>query len=220
MLGALFGLFSKSFAKLNFEQITLFRLIPWHQLMKFKTIPWSVLVRMNGFTKENISAEDHSEAAAGTITLTMQSWGQIQERLNRVPPVPSHVSFALDAAYFCRSDPIRAIIMACAAWETALRTYLANIASKADPKYLARSRENKGIPCLWSYAKRAKGKKLFHDLEQDPYWSERAKRQRQCIDQLPNWRNKLLHQGELSIPKGAAEQAAVAVLDAIDWLFS
>ena len=74
-----------------------------------------------------------------------------------------HWNFALDAAYFCQSDPIRAVIMACAAWETALRYYLANVASLRDPAYLVASRGG-NLPRLLEFIKAVKGSDLFYDL--------------------------------------------------------
>ena len=43
--------------------------------------------------------------------------------------------------------------------------------------------------------------------------------QRECISQLPTLRNKLLHEGKAAIPEGAAVDATLAVLDAVEWLF-
>jgi hypothetical protein len=68
----------------------------------------------------------------------------------------------LDAAYFSESDPIRAVIMACAAWETALRYYLANVASVRDPAYLVASRGG-NLPRLHEFMKAAKGGDLFYE---------------------------------------------------------
>jgi hypothetical protein len=66
--------------------------------------------------------------------------------------------------------------------------------------------------------KAAKGGDLFHD-----YYGKGADahfdRQRECIRKLPTLRNKLLHEGKTAIPEGTALEAALAVLNAIEWLF-
>jgi hypothetical protein len=151
------------------------------------------------------------------IQISENAWKEAERRLSSHEEVPPQVSFALDAGYFAESDPIRAIIMACAAWETALRSYLANIASKRDPAYLVASLGG-NIPRLYAFMKAAKGGHLFHDRYGQGV-DAHLDRQRDCIDQLPKLRNKLLHEGRTAIPEGAALDAALAVLNAIDWLF-
>ncbi len=74
-----------------------------------------------------------------TIRITERAWKEAGRRLSAQERILPHVSFALDAAYFAKSDPIRAIVMACASWETALRYYLAKIAAGRDPAYLVAS---------------------------------------------------------------------------------
>src|SRR5260370_31303094 len=73
------------------------------------------------------------------IQLTEEWWAEAVDRLKRNQPVPVYTRFALDATYFADHDPTRGIIMACSAWETALRFYLAEVASKRDPPYLLAS---------------------------------------------------------------------------------
>jgi hypothetical protein len=62
--------------------------------------------------------------------MTERAWEDAEKRLATREEVLPHVSFALDAFYFAEGDPIRAVIMAHAAWETALRYYLTHIALK------------------------------------------------------------------------------------------
>jgi hypothetical protein len=151
------------------------------------------------------------------IQITENAWNAAARRLSSQEEVPPPISFASDAAYFAQSDPIRAVIMACAAWETALRYYLANVASKRGPAYPIAS-QGGNIPRLHAFMKAAKGGDLFHDRYghgSDAHFDY----ERDCIDQLPKLRNKLLHEGRTAIPEGAALDAALAVLNAIDWLF-
>jgi hypothetical protein len=63
------------------------------------------------------------------IQITDYAWKEAGRKLAAREPVPPSMSFALDAAYFAERDPLRAIIMACAAWETALRTFLVKTVS-------------------------------------------------------------------------------------------
>ena len=145
------------------------------------------------------------------IQITENAWNAAARRLSSQEEVAPPISFASDAAYFAQSDPIRAVIMACAAWETGLRWYLANVVP-------ARKLDDANIPRLREFMKAAKGGDLFHDCYghgSDAHFD----RQRDCIDQLPKLRNKLLHEGRTAIPEGAALDAALSVLDAIDWLF-
>jgi hypothetical protein len=67
-----------------------------------------------------------------------------------------------DATYFAEHDPTRGIIMACAAWELALRHYLADVAAKRDPAYLVAA-DSKSIPLLRKFAETAKGCALLQD---------------------------------------------------------
>jgi hypothetical protein len=152
-----------------------------------------------------------------TITITGECWKEARRRLAGRETVPPYISFALDAAYFSEGDPLRGIIMACAAWETALRHYLANVASLRDPAYLVAS-QGGNIPRLYEFAKAAKGGPLFYEsvgMGSD----ELYERERESIRRLPEWRNKLLHEGRTAIPQGTAGDAVIAVLNAIDWLF-
>ena len=147
------------------------------------------------------------------IQISENAWKDAAHKLAARQDVPPPVSFALDAAYFAQSDPIRAVIMACAAWETGLRWYLVNVV------HTGRSVRDANIPQLRELMKTAKGGDLFHD-----YYGKGAdvhfNRQRECIRKLPTLRNKLLHEGKTAIPEGAALEAALAVLNAIEWLFA
>jgi hypothetical protein len=146
------------------------------------------------------------------IQITEHAWNEAQRRLLARETVPPCVSFALDAAYFAECDPVRAVIMACAAWETALRSYLAlqKIAPVRDV-YYAKFRE------LYKWMRAAKGGELFYDYYgqgNDEHWDY----QRRTLSELPAIRNKLLHEGRASIPEGTAFDAVLAVLDAVEWL--
>src|SRR5260221_2936416 len=55
------------------------------------------------------------------IEITDRQWAAAVKRLGEGNPVPVYTRFALDAIYFAEHDPPRGIIMACAAWENALR---------------------------------------------------------------------------------------------------
>jgi hypothetical protein len=153
------------------------------------------------------------------IEITKDRWAAAVKRLSEGRPVPVYTRFALDAIYFAEHDPPRGIIMACAAWETALRYYLANVASRRDPVYLVASKGG-NIPRLYEFAKAARGGPLFYDwigkaraLERLALESFTAR-----IDKLAGIRNKLLHEGEASFGT-AASDSALAVLSAIEWLF-
>src|SRR2546425_12393973 len=71
-----------------------------------------------------------------SIGIFPDSWEEAVKKLAQDEGVPSYRSYAVDAIYFATSgDPVRAVIMACAAWETALRTYLSTVAAKKSPAY-------------------------------------------------------------------------------------
>ena len=153
-----------------------------------------------------------------SIRITQRAWKEAERRLTSNQPVLPHWSFALDAAYFSGSDPIRAVIMACAAWETALRYYLANVASVRDPAYLVASRGGANLPRLQEFMKVAKGGDLFyeqygHGLDS---WLDQ---QREYLRNLPTMRNKLLHEGRVVGKDIGAVDIVLAVLNAIEWLF-
>jgi hypothetical protein len=155
------------------------------------------------------------------IQVTDDWWADAVKRLGEGRPVPVYTRFALDAFYFAEHDPPRGIIMACAAWETALRCYLANVASKRDPAYLVAS-EAGNVPTLYESAKAARGGPLFYDIIDQAIGFERASFElyRKMMDDLRRQRNKLLHQGKMDFPEGAATDYALAVLAAIEWLFA
>src|SRR5260370_21547179 len=97
------------------------------------------------------------------IQLTDTWWTEAVNRLKRNYPVPVYTRFALDATYFAERDPTRGIIMACAAWETALRHYLANVAAKRDPAYVVAA-HSRSIPLLRRFAETPTGRALLPNL--------------------------------------------------------
>jgi len=140
------------------------------------------------------------------------AWADAARRLEKGISVPAYRSFALDAIYFeDAGDPLRAIVMACAAWETALRQYLETVASIRDPAYYVAS-SGQGIPRLYEFVKVARGGPLFYDQPE----MELA---RKTVEDLPQLRNKLLHRGQRDVIKDVALGCAVPVLNAIEWLF-
>ena len=155
------------------------------------------------------------------IQLTEEWWADAVKRIGERKSVPVYTRFALDAFYFAEHDPPRGIIMACAAWETALRYYLATEASKRDPAYLVASK-SLGIPRLYEFAKIARGGPLFYDWIENASNPERYVFEcyRKRMEELGGVRNKLLHKGEMKLPDMAATDHALAVLSAIEWLFA
>jgi hypothetical protein len=156
-----------------------------------------------------------------TIEITDERWAAAVKRLAGGQQVLVPTRFAMDAIYFAEHDPPRGIIMACAAWETALRYYLANVASKRDPAYLLASKLT-GIPRLYEFAKTARGGPLFYDSIDKATDFERLALEsyRQRMEKLGSVRNKLLHEGEMKLTEMAATDHALAVLSAIEWLFA
>jgi hypothetical protein len=108
--------------------------------------------------------------------------------------------------------------MACAAWETALRYYLANVASLRDPAYLVASRGG-NLPRLREFVKAAKGGDLFYD-QYGQGLDTFLDRQLEYMRDLPMFRNKLLHEGEAVSKDIGAVDIVLAVLNAIEWLFA
>ncbi len=166
---------------------------------------------------EGHEAQHSTLGASPTVSVTEKAWAEARNRLAKGEEVPAHVSFALDAAYFMQGDPVRAVIMACAAWEIALRFYLSNVAAKRDPAY-AIAADGIHLPTLCSFAEAARGGRLFYDRT-DPGSAEHVKRQREHLERLPRVRNKLIHRGERDIPEGETSDIVLSVLNAIDWLF-
>src|SRR5712692_11298272 len=154
------------------------------------------------------------------IQLTEEWWNEAVDRLKHNQPVPVYTRFALDAMYFAERDPTRGIIMACAAWETTLRHYLADVAAKVDPAYLVAA-DSRSIPLLRKFAETAKGCALLQDAidESSGVFKEHLEYARLMLNELPQLRNKLLHQGEMEVSTTNAAAAASAVLTAIDWFF-
>ncbi|MGA7783284.1 MAG: hypothetical protein WB997_01445 [Candidatus Acidiferrales bacterium] len=161
------------------------------------------------------------ERGSPVIQITDDWWADAVNRIGRGHVVPVYARFALDAFYFAQHDPPRGIIMAYAAWETALRYYLANEASKRDPAYLIASKGG-NIPKLYEFTQAARGGPLFYDLIDKATGLERASLEsfRHRMESLGRVRNKLLHEGEFKLPEMAATDHALAVLSAIDWLFA
>ena len=144
------------------------------------------------------------------IQITENAWNEAARKLSVGEETAPHVSFALDAVYFAESDPTRAIIMACAAWEIALRCYLANVESDSKIR-------NPRFPDLYRLMERARGGDLFYEYYgtgSDARWD----RERKCVRQLSTLRNELLHTGKAAITEGAAIDTVLSVLDAIEWL--
>lgn len=154
------------------------------------------------------------------IQLTDAWWTEAVDRLKRNQPVPVYTRFALDATYFAERDPTRGIIMACAAWETALRHYLAHVGAKRDPAYLVAA-DSRSIPLLRKFAETAKGCALLQDaIDQSiGFDKEKLEHARLMLNELPKLRNRLLHQGEMEVSTTNAIAAASAVLTAIEWFF-
>lgn len=154
------------------------------------------------------------------IELTDTWWTEAVDRLKRNHPVPVYTRFALDATYFSERDPTRGIIMACAAWETALRLYLVEV-GKRDPAYLVAADSIRSIPLLRRFAETAKGCALLQDVidQSTGYVKEHFEYARRMLNELPELRNKLLHKGEMEVSTTNATATASAVLTAIDWFF-
>jgi len=155
------------------------------------------------------------------IELTEEWWADAVKQIGEGKSVPVYTRFALDAFYFAEHDPPRGIIMACAAWETALRYYLATVASKRDPAYLVASKSG-NIPRLYEFAKAARGGPLFNDWIDKATGFERVGLESflTLMEKLGSVRNKLLHEGEMKLEEMAATDHALAVLSAIEWLFA
>lgn len=145
-----------------------------------------------------------------SIQIAYGVWDRVCERLERREEVPPYRSFLLDAFYFATSgDPIRAVIMACAAWETALRHYLSSISAFA--------RQAKGktkLSALRALAERAKGRTLLDGF--DGATREHLTGQ---ITGLTMLRNNLLHKGQKDLAKEDVVGMTLAVDAAIEWLF-
>jgi hypothetical protein len=161
---------------------------------------------------EGVSVRKIPLSSHPAIAITESAWNQAARKLLAREEVLPHLNLALDAGYFVLSDPIRAIIMACAAWETALRRFLSNVVPA--PKLRIAN-----LPKLREFMKAAKGGDLFYE-QYGQGSDEFLDRQRTRILELPNFRNKLLHEGKTPIPLGTAVDSVLTVLNAIEWLFS
>jgi hypothetical protein len=155
-----------------------------------------------------------TQTSRAAILIQEDSWMETVERLKKKHSVPVYTSFVLDAFYFAQADPLRSIIMACAAWETAMRQYLANVASAIDPAYKVASKGG-NIPNLSKYVRAAKRGDLFHTwlIPTLPQTNrEVLLSHRKLILKLPELRNKILHEGATGIQGETARLSAHAVL--------
>jgi len=160
---------------------------------------------------DGISIRSMPVRSHAAIQITESAWNEAARKLSAHEEIPPHISFALDAAYFADSDPIRSIIMACAAWEIALRSYLAKFESASKVRAAK-------FPDLYKLMKRARGGDLFYEYygaESAAHWD----RERKCVHQLSTLRNELIHTGKTATPQATAIDTVLAVLDAIEWLF-
>lgn len=162
-----------------------------------------------------------SQTSLPYILIRDDTWQKALERIKNRHSVPVYISFALDACHFAQTDPLRGVIMACAAWETAMRQYLTNVASAIDPAY-AVAAQGGNIPRLFAFVKAAKRASLFEDwIKESPErWRGGFENNRKLVFELPALRNRLLHEGNTAISGNVAVHSAHAVLSAIDWLFS
>lgn len=134
-----------------------------------------------------------------SIQITPGIWEHICERLARGDAVPAYRSFLLDAFYFATSgDPVRAVIMGCAAWEGALRQFLSSLGLTVSPHL--------HIPRLTRLTEQAKGRPIFD-------WADNP------VAKLITLRNDLLHQGKKDLVKEDIVGMILAVDAAIMWIF-
>jgi hypothetical protein len=133
-----------------------------------------------------------------TIGVGPGVWDRVCERLARGEDVPAHRDFLLDAYYFAISgDPLRAVVMACSAWETALRRFL------LDSGVRVSKRTN--LVELRGRAETTKGTFLIK-----PFTEALAK--------LTKTRNKLLHEGGKDLAREDVVEMILVVDEAILWL--
>src|SRR6267154_146608 len=197
--------------------VFMYPVVPTHEIADN---PLVSLCRVDWTFDGNPLVQSMARRGPPAIQLTDTWWIEAVNRLKGNQPVPVYTRFALDATYFAQRDPTRGIIMACAAWETTLRHYLASVAAKRDPAYLIAA-DSRGIGLLRKFAEAAKGCALLQDaIDQS---TGRAKEHfeyaRRMLNDLPKLRNKLLHEGEMEVTETNAVAAASAVLTAIDWFF-
>jgi len=136
-----------------------------------------------------------------SIQIAPGVWDRVCDRLQRGEDVPAYRGFLLDAYYFATSgDPLRAVVMGCAAWETALRRFLSSSGVKVP------GRAN-NLPGLLKLAQETKGndRLLRHPAE--------------TLPKLAQLRNKLLHEGRKDLAAGDVVDMILAVDAAIIWLF-
>lgn len=134
-------------------------------------------------------------------------WAEVVRRTEAGTEPARHVSLALDGVFFATSgDPARGIIMACAAWEIALRTFLGDHCRV-------------GVQDLYDRAVERRGEVPFADTDDSLSVFDREGARKLLRDLLPQWRNTILHGKDLEIPWDKAAEAALVVADAVTWLF-
>lgn len=186
------------------------RIVPSYPLAPAEVIQDNPLVRTceTEWVYDGATVGRQPFGGLGLIGITPSSWAEAARRLREGTSVPRYRSFALDACYFAMAgDPARAIVMACAAWEVALREYLKNLV-----KYEQMRGWN--IPNLYDRVKAIRGGSVFYDDPDGPREVERD-----LVERLPKLRNKLVHEGVADLPEGSAETLSSAILEAVDWLF-
>jgi hypothetical protein len=134
-----------------------------------------------------------------TIAVWPGAWDRVCDKLARGEDAPAHRGFLLDAYYFAISgNPPGAVIMACVAWETALRQFLSS-------KGVEFSKRD-GVHKLRGLAEKARGQRLLR-VHAEP------------LAKLTETRNKLLHEGRKDLISENVEQLIFAVDGAMIWLF-
>ena len=135
-----------------------------------------------------------------SIQIAPGVWDCVCDRLERGEDVPAYRGFLLDAYYFTISgDPLRAVVMACAAWDTALHEFLWS-------KGVKFSKRDGGVHNLRRLAEKTKGKRLLRSLTGP-------------LAKLTETRNKLLHEGRKDLAREDVVGMIYAVDGAILWLF-
>jgi hypothetical protein len=150
--------------------------------------------------------------SSASIQIRRKSWEEGVSRMAGGAKVPVYLGFALDAMYFATFDSLRAIIMAAAAWEIALREYVRDVVAKADSA--CRCGPNSKFAYTLKTAESHRGL-LFVDA---PLADRCKKRMDDLVRDLPRLRAELLHNG-IFPPQSVVRETTEAVLQAIDWLF-
>jgi hypothetical protein len=133
------------------------------------------------------------------IQIRAGAWDRVCEKLEKGEDIPPYRSFLLDAYYFATSgDPIRAVVMGSAAWETGLKQYLTSIGKNV---------LKKNRPTLTQMAEDAKRDHIPASITG-------------ALANLARLRNDLLHEGKKSLTKEDIVGMILAVDEAIIWLYS